>query len=363
MWGAFVIWHDTCEERVQMPRPPLTAAARTVKRVVDVGLRDGVRQEAIQRAARLSPTSIDDPEGRIEINLLFDLWTYLGKTLDDPSLPIRVAEKTTIEDLDLFGFAMMTAPSLRQALGSATRYGPLLTDSGRWEVTESAYRVHVRWYRLRPLTLGHRMSNETAVAQCLVCLRQLVGRHLEPIEVTFRHAAPPIRTTHAAFFRCPVRFDAPYDGLTFHREILNDVPVGANPKLWEYLCKSADSLSEKLAPRSIVEAVSHHIVRELSSGKGGVPSLTHVAHALGTTDRTLRRRLSLEGTSFRHLVEGARRELAGSLLQGATATVTETALKLGFSDTTAFTHACRRWFGCAPRELRARLRAAPQTLD
>lgn len=46
----------------------------------------------------------------------------------------------------------------------------------------------------------------------------------------------------------------------------------------------------------------------------------------------------------------------------AAATVTETALKLGFSDTTAFTHACQRWFGCAPRELRARLRAAPRSL-
>ncbi len=345
-----------------MARPPLTATARTVQRVVEVGLFAGVRQDAIQRAVRLSRASVDEPEGRIEINLHFDLWTYLGKTLDDPSLPIRVAEKTTIEDLGLLGFAMMTAPSLRQALGSATRYSPLLTDSGRWEVTESGHRVHVRWYRLRPLTLGHRMSNETAVAQCLVSLRQLVGRHLDPIEATFRHAAPPIRTTHAAFFRCPVRFEAPHDGLSFHRELLDDVPLGANPKLWEYLCKSADSLSEKLAPRSIVEAVSHQIVRELSSVEGGIPSLEHVARALGTTDRTLRRRLSLEGASFRHLVEGVRREQAGRLLQGATATVTETALKLGFSDTTAFTHACQRWFGCAPRELRARLRVTTAEL-
>jgi len=48
--------------------PPLTATALTVKRVIEVGLLDGVRQDAIQRAARLSRASVDDPEGRIEIN-------------------------------------------------------------------------------------------------------------------------------------------------------------------------------------------------------------------------------------------------------------------------------------------------------
>jgi AraC-like DNA-binding protein len=341
----------------------LTAAAGAVKRVVDAGLRDGVRQDAMPRAARLSRASADDPEGRIAIEHLFDLWTYLGKTLGDPALPIRVAEKTTIEDLNVLGFALMTAPSVREALGTLTRYSALVTDSGTWEVMEVARRVQLRWYRLRPLTLGHRMSNETALAQGVVCLRQLVGRHFDPLEVTFRHAAPPTRAAHGAFFRCPVGFDAPYDSISFHREILDAVPLGANPRLWSYLCKSADELSSQLAPRSIVDAVSHQIVRAMSSDDGGVPSLTHVARALGVTDRTLRRRLRLEGASFRHLVEGARRERAGSLLQGATATVTETALKLGFSDTTAFTHACRRWFGCAPRELRARLRAAPSILD
>lgn len=344
--------------RAPMANPQLTAAAGAVKRVVDTGLHDGVRQDAMPRAARLS-RSAGDPEGRIDIELLFDLWTYLGKTLDDPSLPIRVAEKTTIEDLNVLGFALMTAPSVRQAFDTLTRYSALVTDSGRWEVTESTKRVHVRWYRMRPLTLGHRMSNETVLAQCLVCLRQIVGRHLDPLEVTFRHAAPPGRAVHGAFFRGAVRFGAPCDELSFDRELLDAVPLGANPRLWAYLCKSAGELSSQLAPRSIVDAVSHQIVRELSRDDGGVPSLVNVAHALGTTDRTLRRRLSLEGTSFRHLVEQARRERAGSLLQGATATVTETALKLGFSDTTAFTHACRRWFGCAPRELRARLRAAP----
>ncbi|WP_207217594.1 MULTISPECIES: hypothetical protein [Sorangium] len=59
----------------------------------------------------------------------------------------------------------------------------------------------------------------------------------------------------------------------------------------------------------------HAILRELSSADGGVPSLPRVARALGTTERTLRRHLEAEGTSFRRLVDDVRRERAGSLLR------------------------------------------------
>ncbi|KYF65910.1 AraC family transcriptional regulator [Sorangium cellulosum] len=343
-----------------MVRPRPTVVAGVVQRVVDHALRAGVRPDAMRRATGVPLALAEDAARRVVFDHLLDLWTYLGQTLDDPSLPIRVAQQAVIEDLHVLGFAMMTAPSVRDALDTVARYGALLTDSGRWEVTEAARRVHVRWYRTGPLTLGHRLSNETAVAQGLGGLRRIAGADLTPVEVTFRHPAPPRRAGHSAFFGCAVRFDAPHDGFSFRREILDAAPPSANRVLWEYLCRSAEALSEPLTPRSIVDAVRHQIVRELSRVDGGIPSLSLVACALGTTERTLRRRLDAEGTSFRRLVEEVRRERASDLLRGATASVTEIALQLGFADTTAFSHACQRWFGRAPRELRSCLRATPE---
>ncbi|KYF77608.1 hypothetical protein BE17_26770 [Sorangium cellulosum] len=92
------------------------------------------------------------------------------------------------------------------------------------------------------------------------------------------------------------------------------------------------------------------VARALSSAEGGLPTLDDEARSLGTTERTLRRRLQAERTSFRKLVEEVRCDRAADLL--ARSSVTETALRLGFLDTTAFSHAFRRWFGCPPRELR-----------
>jgi AraC-like DNA-binding protein len=80
--------------------------------------------------------------------------------------------------------------------------------------------------------------------------------------------------------------------------------------------------------------------------------MSSIARLLGNHPRTLRRRLKEEGTSFQVLLDDARREHAMRLLQ--TASVTEVALSLGFSETSAFTRAFRRWVGLPPREYRAR---------
>jgi AraC-like DNA-binding protein len=80
-----------------------------------------------------------------------------------------------------------------------------------------------------------------------------------------------------------------------------------------------------------------------------------VARALGTTRRTLHRRLALEGTNFRLLVEELRKEQARVRLSEASdVSLTSLALDLGFSDLSTFSRAHRRWFGLAPSRMRRR---------
>jgi AraC-like DNA-binding protein len=251
---------------------------------------------------------------------------------------------------------LLSSPTVRDAGATMARFGALLTDSGRWEMRERGARAEMVWHRAAGFDLGNRLSNETALAQCLRGLERLAGQRIAPIEVAFRHAAPAGARVHADFFQGRVRFGADEDRIVLARELLDAAPAGAHRGLWGYLCTQAEALCDAAAPATAARAVTARLHRALRDGRGDVPALGEVAQALGSSERTLRRRLSEDGTSWRALLDDARRTRARELMAERHASVIEAALALGFSDGTAFTHACRRWFGRPPSALRGRPR-------
>lgn len=329
------------------------------ERVASQALAEGVRREDVRKVSGLATG--ERAGDRVAFGRLLDLWGYLGRTVGDTSLPLRVAEGASLDDLGVLGFALLSAPTLRDAGATMARFGALLTDSGRWEVRERGPRAEMVWHRPAGLALGERLSNETALAQCLRGLERLAGQRIPVLEVAFRHSAPQVTRDHAMFFGGRVRFDADEDRLVFDRALLDAAPAGAHRGLWGYLCQQAAGSCEDAPPPTLAGAVAAKLDRALRAGHGQVPSIAAVACALGSSERTLRRRLVDEGTNWRVLLDDARRARAAERMTRPGATVTEVALELGFADGTAFAHACKRWFGCAPSALRERAGAAPAT--
>ena len=64
------------------------------------------------------------------------------------------------------------------------------------------------------------------------------------------------------------------------------------------------------------------------------------------------RRLDAEGASFNLLCQIARRNIGHALLVRTDMPMIEIAMRLGYSDHTAFSRAFSRWFGASPRALR-----------
>nr|WP_284668742.1 helix-turn-helix transcriptional regulator [Myxococcus sp. SDU36] len=79
-----------------------------------------------------------------------------------------------------------------------------------------------------------------------------------------------------------------------------------------------------------------------------------VAQRLGTTERTLRRRLDEEQVSFSELMDDVRKTAARDHLQDTRASVSDLAFLLGFSEVSAFSRAFTRWYGTSPRAFRQR---------
>lgn len=77
--------------------------------------------------------------------------------------------------------------------------------------------------------------------------------------------------------------------------------------------------------------------------RDGAP-MADVADALGWTERTLRRRLAVEGVGYRELVDEVRSSMAAALTAGRrTLPLDDLAERLGYSSAAAYLHARARW--------------------
>ena len=77
-----------------------------------------------------------------------------------------------------------------------------------------------------------------------------------------------------------------------------------------------------------------------------------VARSPGMSERTLARKLSDEGLNFTEVLQHLRRDLAVRYLDDRKLHISKIAWLLGFNEVSAFTHACRRWTGKTPSQMR-----------
>lgn len=84
----------------------------------------------------------------------------------------------------------------------------------------------------------------------------------------------------------------------------------------------------------------------------GPVTVGRIAGRLGTSTRTLQRKLARRGISLRALVVESRLEIARVLLCKTELDVQEIAVRAGYSTHSSFARAFARWAGCSPRTFR-----------
>jgi AraC-like DNA-binding protein len=325
-----------------------TIAVQQLDRIVEQAERFGVDPDALRRDSGMSDLT---GTGRAPARILFDLWELAVTRSGNPALPLELARETPLDAFGLLGFTVMTSPSMATALECGTSYYALLSDSGSWRLTTRPHEVHAEWSRPGSLTAGKRISTESVLAHFISGCRAIAGEHTRPKLVRFRHEAPPSYRALMEYFDTKVEFGAQEDALVFSREEMDRTPLLANAPLNEFLRSAADQMLAPIRLPAFADRVRKELYKELPSGS---PNMHEVARALGTTRRTLHRKLAAEGTTFRELMEQIRKDEARARLGDANTSLTSLALDLGFADLSTFSRAHRRWFGLSPSRLRNR---------
>ena len=315
----------------------------------------GTPAHELDAALGVPRESAADPDARLPVAVLYDLWELGARHRKHPALPIEVTSiKRSPPHADVFTFVCQTSPTLRAAMASSARFLALRATSFHLELLDEPSEPDgcaLIQHRPPAARLGRRLAIEATMAEILGLVRNMLDASLAPLRVEFEHSAPPDVGAHAAYFRCPVRFGASRSALVLRREDIDrPLPMG-NPAMAAYFhARCTEALASFGSEGDLVEGVRDVLLRTLPN----VPSVAHVAHTLALSERTLRRRLTERGTSFDTLLRGARIALAEQHLARSDLPISDIGYLTGFSDVSAFGRFFRRETGRTPAQQRKR---------
>ena len=332
-------------------RAPLISI-RAVQPVVS-GLQElGYPTQDILHSAGIDPLVLRDVEGRISGQVMGELWRCAQETTGDEYLGLHLAEAALVGAFEVYSYAMVSSATLRAAYRRACRYQRLIHETN-YLVFEEHHGTGI----LRHARPGGRPVGRHP-AEFLTTLWVRFGRLVtdtdwSPELVCFAHEAPPQCDEHQRIFRCPVQFSTGRTEMHVLNETLDIRNPNADRVLVDLLDRYANDLLER-APSGVTmsDRVRRWLIGEMSGGKLTVSA---AASAMHVSERTLHRHLQDEGTNFRQLLDQLRLEQATKLLSNPRCSLAEVAFLLGFSESSSFHRAFKRWTGQTPAGYRAAL--------
>lgn len=311
---------------------------------------DGLDQAALLTSVGLEPDAEWDPKVMIPESAYYDMLEQMAAVSDVSALPLRVGASMRCDEYGALGLAWKAAPDLLGSFSRVERYARLWTSNVRYELRQTDRGTLFIEHRAGQRRLGMRLSIEADMASGVAISNEVSERPFAPLKVFFTHAAPKITRHHTSYFRCPVQFNAGFDGMLLSNDALAQTNILGDQGITQFLISHLDAeLSEFQEDTPLKSQTKDAIARALSEG---LPKMSDIARGLGLSARSFHRRLAAHGLSFQMLTEETRRELAEGLLRDDQYSLAEIAFLTGFSEQSAFTRAFKRWVGRTPANYR-----------
>lgn len=293
-------------------------------------------------------SQIATPYERAPLHRYIALIEHAADKYDEPYLGLEMGARFGLTELGLFQALLRAGGTVRAALGSLTLFQSRLqtrtlldmeTDS---DVTTYSYRIE------DPGIWPRRQDAEFTLAGIVTVVRQLATSKWSPQRVHFEHSIVGREDRLAQFFRAPVLGNQVANQLVIRNEDL-DRPFSSAARAEDDRLRTIleTHLLDLMGPgapshRSLVAQARERIASRL--GRTHV-DCTSMAAEFNLSERSFRRRLMEEGTSFRALLQQARQDRARAILQAPDLPLAVAAEQLGYSDTATFSRAFKDWTG------------------
>lgn len=309
-----------------------------------IGLTPGV----LLRHSKIPPL-VTERDHLITTGQLFSLWRSIRSLSNDPAAGWKLMSGMQSAKFHPTLLAALHARDYRSCLERHARYKQLCSaQEFRFTENGEELQIETSWPFVSE---EHPPAMVDAVFAILVELgRRGTMTKLNPKRLELARAEES-GSGLEKFFGCPVKYRCARDRLVLNVADVELPFVTHNEELVQMLASQFDEqLKTREHKQGTIGSVKWVLRRLLS---GSRPDVAVVAKELGMSERTLQRRITEEGMTFRQLLNETRKELIREYLSDDSVEITEAAFLVGFENANSFYRAFRSWEGKTPAEWRA----------
>jgi len=270
--------------------------------------------------------------------------------LIEPGLGVSLGQRSRLTDQGALALGLLAACTLREAIELALRFprsaGYLLA-------------LHEQHDPMRHTLHAEAMAGDQDLEPFLVDLtfasmvrqfRMVTEADYAPVEVQLVRPRPADAGAYEAHFRCPVRFGRAHNLLASDVSWLDRPLPMASAMSFRLASQLLDGEAGPTPALSSVGLAAERMIRR-SLPRLAAPA--DVAASLFVSERSLRRKLALDGLNFRTLLDEGRKAMALELMLCGLQSVLQVATATGFADLGTFRRAFKRWVGVTPAAMHA----------
>ncbi|MFQ3363817.1 MAG: AraC-like DNA-binding protein [Candidatus Azotimanducaceae bacterium] len=301
-------------------------------------------QDALLKARWMQMGAGDRSLNYYELNVLTQ------ENLVPRDLCLLAGMQIQISDYGILGYAMKSAQTLSQALHLASKYRqtavPLMNVN--FALEGDLYAVILE--NTSGLAQGmFSLLVEELMATFPRVIYQLTGEEILARKVELSYPNPGHMHSYQKIFSCLPNFDANRCVFAFSAKALALPLLAKDANMLELLDRRCQDL---LDFAGVTKGLSHNVTRLLLQQLSSVNSANDICSLLNISERTLRRNLAKENTSFQALLDDVRQRFAEDCLRTTTLSVQEVAELVGYTEASNFRRAFHRWTGRTPDNFR-----------
>lgn len=324
-----------------------TAGGGIARAAYALALQKHVVVAPLLQRANLTVEQAKNPSLRIPVSDQIRFLDLVAEKLGDEFLGIRIGQMVDLRELGLLYYVMASSHTVGEALQRGSRYSAIQNEGVRIGF-RAGKQVSITFDYFGVSRRLDRHQIECFITILVRMCRQLSGLALVPSRVRLMHHRSRMPADFAPLFGTHVAFTCDADEVIYSASIARTPCVNADPYLNALLVKYCD---EAIAQRRKGTAtwqmkVENAIVPLLPHGQARIGT---IAAELGVSRRTLGRRLGAEGLTFRKVLDNLRFDLTKRYLREDDLPISEIAWLLGYRETSALSHAFKRWTGRTPR--------------